>query len=71
MNPPPPLSEYRKLRAKLESEGWFERTLRGELSVLGPIVVLAVLGTVLAWSHPLLAVLCLSVAMQQVCLWAR
>jgi fatty acid desaturase len=56
---------FRKWRAQLEKDGWFERTWAWDAFYVSIITVLAVVGTLLAYDYPLLASLLIGVAMQQ------
>lgn len=55
----------RKLVNKLEADGYFKRSVFGELKLLLPIVAMLVWGTIYASSHPVLAIIAIGVAMQQ------
>ena len=63
--PPGPPADFRAFKAQLQEEGWWDRTLSRDVMLLLPIVAMCVLGTYLASSHPLAAILLLSVGMQQ------
>lgn len=47
------------------AEGWWERTLYRDIVLLLPIVAMCVIGTWLAYSHPITATILIGVAMQQ------
>lgn len=58
--------DFEALREKLLRHGWFERNWFAEaFLVMGPCLGLCVLGTFLAYSYPLIAVMCIGVGMQQ------
>ena len=65
----PPLDpatlSFRALRHRLLSDGWFHRNPLWEAFYLLSVYGLALLGTVVASSHPVLAVLCIGLSMQQ------
>ena len=56
---------FRKFRSELIADGWFQRNLFQEAWLLSIILACACGGTYLAYSHPLVAVLLLALAMQQ------
>ncbi|EDQ91338.1 uncharacterized protein MONBRDRAFT_6483 [Monosiga brevicollis MX1] len=58
-------ASFRELRAKLMDDGWWDRDLLTELGILIPIFAMCIIGTALAWSHPVISVLLISVGMQQ------
>lgn len=55
----------RDLAKKLEKEGWFERSVYGEMKLLLPIVLMLAVGTYIATTHPIIASILIGVAMQQ------
>lgn len=67
--PPPEPSkldlEYRRFHDKLRADGWFERTLFGELCYIVPIIALFVYGTIISYTQPIFASVLLGLAMQQ------
>lgn len=57
---------FREFRAKLEKDGWFERSVAWEAFYTGSIYFMGILGTWLAMTgHPILAVLVIGTCMQQ------
>jgi len=56
---------FRKFRAQLLSEGWFERTWSIDFFHVGLITLFAVVGTYISYSSPYLAALLIGLAMQQ------
>ena len=57
---------FRNLRTRLIREGWFRRSVAWEAFYLLSVYVLAALGTYFAYTaHPVLAVLCIGLSMQQ------
>eukprot|EP00455_Lapot_gusevi_P047877 TRINITY_DN6543_c0_g1_i2.p1 TRINITY_DN6543_c0_g1~~TRINITY_DN6543_c0_g1_i2.p1 ORF type:complete len:399 (+),score=87.03 TRINITY_DN6543_c0_g1_i2:106-1302(+) len=56
---------FRKLRKELEAEGWFKRNWYWDSFYLAVIFVLAVVGTRIAHTHPILAIIAIGVAMEQ------
>ena len=55
----------RELVDKLEKEGYFKRTIFGEMKLLLPIFLMCVFGTIFATTHPILSAIAIGVAMQQ------
>ncbi|EPY32861.1 delta-6 fatty acid desaturase [Angomonas deanei] len=57
---------FEVLVKKLEDEGWFERDWKIDFSRnIIPVLVLCVVGTMLSYSHPIIATLLISFGMQQ------
>jgi len=56
---------FRKFRAQLLSEGWFERTWSIDFFHVGLITLFAIVGTYISYSSPYLAALLIGLAMQQ------
>eukprot|EP00052_Salpingoeca_macrocollata_P032966 m.6931 g.6931 ORF g.6931 m.6931 type:complete len:377 (+) comp4495_c0_seq1:53-1183(+) len=56
---------FRELKAKLEADGWYHRSMALELALLLPVVAGVVWGTMYATTYPLLSIVVLGVAMQQ------
>lgn len=57
---------FEQLRLNLERNGWMERNWFAEVGlVMAPCLFLYGLGSWLAWSHPLIAIVCIGVSMQQ------
>ena len=62
----PQTRSFRALRTRLIADGWFRRSLAWELFYLLSVYLFAALGTYFAWTaHPLLAVVCVTLSMQQ------
>jgi hypothetical protein len=53
---------FREFRKRLEAEGWFERSWIADLIYCGVCLTMAFVGTYLARSHPILAVLLIGLA---------
>ncbi|EGD83066.1 hypothetical protein PTSG_03704 [Salpingoeca rosetta] len=56
---------FRELRQQLKRDGWWERQYFWEFSLIGAIFAMVIAGTMLSYTHPIVAILLLSVAMQQ------
>lgn len=56
---------FRRFREDLVRNGWFERSWGWDMFYVGMVVGLCVVGTMLAWSYPVLAVLLIGIGMQQ------
>lgn len=56
---------FREFRAKLEADGWFERSWGWDLFYVGSILTLCAVGTLLSYSHPFIAILLIGLGMQQ------
>eukprot|EP00045_Choanoeca_perplexa_P003029 m.28306 g.28306 ORF g.28306 m.28306 type:complete len:387 (+) comp11824_c0_seq1:105-1265(+) len=56
---------FRQLKSKLENDGWWQRNFFWEILLLVPVVAMVVVGTLLAWTYPVLSTIILAVAMQQ------
>jgi len=57
--------EFAKFREQLRRDGWFTRNPLREAYIFLLVVSMVVVGTMLAWSHPLLAIVLIGVGMQQ------
>jgi len=55
---------FRVLRKKLEAEGWFERIWLIESLFITAVFGCAIVGTMLAWSHPVIASCLIGLSMQ-------
>jgi len=56
---------FREWRSQLVSEGWFERNWFWDGFYVGIITILAIVGTLISYDYPLLAIVLLGVSMQQ------
>lgn len=56
---------FRKMRAELEEEGWFERDYRWESFYMGMVLGLTIVGTYFSRSHPWLAIFLIGLGQQQ------
>lgn len=65
VKPNPVDVSFREFRDQLYADGWFKRSVVSELALLLPIVTMLVVGTCIAWTYPLTAILLLAVAQQQ------
>lgn len=57
--------DFREFRVKLEEDGWFQRNPLQEAKHIAQTIVPYILGTALAFSHPVAATLLLGLGMQQ------
>jgi len=56
---------FRKFRAQLELEGWFKRNWLWDASLIFILISMMVVGTIVSYSHPLIAIVLIGTAMQQ------
>lgn len=56
---------FREFRLKLEKEGWYERNWFFDTFYVGMIVLLSIVGSIISYQHPYIAIVLIGVAMQQ------
>eukprot|EP01147_Barroeca_monosierra_P005948 gene5948-9102_t len=56
---------FRELRSQLKRDGWWERQFFWEYALIISLFAMIIGGTILAYSHPFIAVLLISLGMQQ------
>lgn len=56
---------FRQFRKKLQDEGYFERSWSIEALLIGAVLAMAIVGTLLSGSYPMIASIFLGVALQQ------
>ena len=61
----PKTKAFREFRKKLEAEGYFERSWAIETLKSGSVIAMAIFGTWIASSHPVIASFVLGIALQQ------